>query len=125
MKVTGKWLSISGSQDMASASALFNSFKDSMAGAGIDTLNGAVGVLRDPVASIDAMNAFILSVEGSSVRLPLASSRKLVSFAMRWLLVVMKTPRSLVSKWVRRWRCTPKSLLPAEQGSCSGRVNTF
>jgi filamentous hemagglutinin len=67
MKVTGKWLSISGSQDMTSASALFNSFKDSMAGAGIDTLNGAVGVLRDPVASIDAMNAFILSVEGEKL----------------------------------------------------------
>lgn len=67
MKVTGKWLSISGSQDMTSASALFNSFKDSMAGAGVDTLNSAVGVLRDPIASIDAMNEFILSVEGEKL----------------------------------------------------------
>lgn len=67
MKVTGKWLSISGSQDMTSASALFNSFKDSMAGAGVDTLNSAVGVLRDPIANIDAMNEFILSVEGEKL----------------------------------------------------------
>ncbi|WP_339437709.1 hemagglutinin repeat-containing protein [Pseudomonas sp. EL_65y_Pfl1_R32] len=67
MKVTGKWLSISGSQDMATASALFNSFKDGMAGAGLDTLNGTVGALRDPVASIDAMNEFILSVDGQKL----------------------------------------------------------
>ena len=67
MKVTGKWLSISGNQDVATTSALFNSFKDSMAGAGLDTLNSAVGVLRDPVASIDAMNEFILSVDGEKL----------------------------------------------------------
>ncbi|WP_175538106.1 hemagglutinin repeat-containing protein [Pseudomonas sp. OV546] len=67
MKVTGKWLSISGNQDLATASALFNSFKDSMAGAGVDALNSAVGVLRDPIASIDAMNEFILSVEGEKL----------------------------------------------------------
>ncbi|MBS7558470.1 hemagglutinin repeat-containing protein [Pseudomonas sp. RC4D1] len=67
LAVYGKWLSVSGNQDFIAGSALFKSFSDSMASAGIDTLNGAAGVLKDPIASIDAMNEFILSVDGQKL----------------------------------------------------------
>ncbi|WDH56027.1 hemagglutinin repeat-containing protein [Pseudomonas chlororaphis] len=67
IKVAGKWLSISGNQDLITGSALFKSFRDGMAGAGIDLLNGSVGVLRDPMASVDAMKEFAASADGRKI----------------------------------------------------------
>jgi filamentous hemagglutinin len=65
--VFGKWLAISGNQDLITGTALFNSFKDSMAGSGVDVLNSAVGVLRDPVATVDAMREFAESADGKKL----------------------------------------------------------
>lgn len=67
IKVYGKWLSISGNQDLITGSALFKSFRDEMAGSGIDLLNGSVGFLRDPMASVDAMKEFAASADGRKI----------------------------------------------------------
>ncbi|MCT9823503.1 hemagglutinin repeat-containing protein [Pseudomonas veronii] len=86
--VFGKWLAISGNQDLITGTALFNSFKDSMAGSGVDVLNSAVGVLRDPVATVDAMREFAESADGKKLLGAAADTFKSQISQIREALVV-------------------------------------
>lgn len=67
LQVLGKWARISGNQDVLTGTALFEGFKDGMAGAGLNALDSAVGVMRDPMASIDAMKEFAASADGKKL----------------------------------------------------------
>nr|WP_290447151.1 hemagglutinin repeat-containing protein [Pseudomonas sp. 21LCFQ010] len=58
-----KWEKTSLDQDVLTGVGIAKGFKDGMAGIGVDTLNSAVSMLRDPQAHIDAVIAFVDSPE--------------------------------------------------------------
>lgn len=63
LRVMGKWAHISIAQDLLTARGVAKGFTEGMADAGLDTLNGAAGFMRDPVGSVQAMAAFVSSPE--------------------------------------------------------------
>lgn len=58
-----KWEKTSLRQDVLTGVGVGKGFKDGMAGIGVDTLNSAVSMLRDPKEHIDAVIAFVTSTE--------------------------------------------------------------
>ncbi|RRV03622.1 hypothetical protein EGJ27_24580 [Pseudomonas sp. v388] len=61
LQVWAKWQQTSMRQNVLTGSGVAKGFTDGMAGIGLDTLNSAVGMLRDPVASFDAVMEFASS----------------------------------------------------------------
>jgi filamentous hemagglutinin len=58
-----KWQGTSLRQDVLTGSGIAKGFTDGMADIGLDTLNSAASLLRDPVASFEEVKAFVTSPE--------------------------------------------------------------
>lgn len=61
--VWAKWQGTSLRQEVLTGSGIAKGFTDGMAGVGLDTLNSAASLLRDPVASFEEVKAFVTSPE--------------------------------------------------------------